>query len=211
MFNITVNLKRLLKKVWIILGIVILGFLVIKFSKNIFSNISCLINEEYAKIIEFEISFSNYEKISLEKGVQKILSSELVTVANSELIEDYSGSNVEKNTGEELQEDSQETINDKQALEANADVEDNNIDYKNLKTEVLSDKNLKETYNAEYQGVKIKNESSYTLTEDMLKPDVEYTNKNDILIFHTHTPINFFVNIIKFQFLLLTNYCDKIC
>lgn len=38
----------------------------------------------------------------------------------------------------------------------------------------------------EYNGVKINNSTDYTLTEDMLKPDVEI-NKNKVVIYHTHT------------------------
>ena len=34
--------------------------------------------------------------------------------------------------------------------------------------------------------MKIKNETSYTLTEDMLKPDITIENKN-IILFHTHS------------------------
>lgn len=37
-----------------------------------------------------------------------------------------------------------------------------------------------------YGTVQIKNESSYELTEDMLKPDIQISNK-DVIIFHTHT------------------------
>ena len=54
-----------------------------------------------------------------------------------------------------------------------------------LKTEVQSS-SVKETYNAEYNGVKIKNETDYKLTEKILTPDVTVNTEN-ILIFHTHT------------------------
>lgn len=38
----------------------------------------------------------------------------------------------------------------------------------------------------EYNGVKINNSTDYTLTEDMLTPDIE-VNKNKVVIYHTHT------------------------
>ena len=38
-----------------------------------------------------------------------------------------------------------------------------------------------------YGSVKINNQSKYDMTEEILKPDVEITNKKDILIYHTHT------------------------
>ena len=37
-----------------------------------------------------------------------------------------------------------------------------------------------------YNGVEIKNETSYELTDDILNPDININNKN-IIIFHTHT------------------------
>lgn len=53
-------------------------------------------------------------------------------------------------------------------------------------TEVVTQNPLEEKYNAQYKNVKIKNETSYELTEKILKPDIKIKNK-DILIFHTHT------------------------
>ena len=38
-----------------------------------------------------------------------------------------------------------------------------------------------------YSTVKLKNESKYQLTEEILAPDLEIKNKENILIFHTHT------------------------
>lgn len=54
-----------------------------------------------------------------------------------------------------------------------------------LKTEVLSS-NIKEKYTSEYNGVKIKNETDYKLTTEILTPNVT-VNAENILIFHTHT------------------------
>jgi len=45
---------------------------------------------------------------------------------------------------------------------------------------------VKNTYNVEYRGIKIKNESKYELTEEMVTAVEEY-NMKDILILHTHT------------------------
>ncbi len=54
-------------------------------------------------------------------------------------------------------------------------------------TEEVTDRNFIPRTNTYYGTVKIDNQSDYTLTEDMLIPDVELSNKKDILIFHTHT------------------------
>ncbi len=56
----------------------------------------------------------------------------------------------------------------------------------NLKTEVVTRNPLENKYTIQYNKVKIKNESSYELTKDMLKPDIKIKNKS-ILLFHTHT------------------------
>lgn len=54
-------------------------------------------------------------------------------------------------------------------------------------TEVIENKNKKEVYTDTYGSVKVRNESKYKLTEEMIAPTVDFNNKQDILIFHTHT------------------------
>ena len=63
----------------------------------------------------------------------------------------------------------------------------NYADGKDAKTEIIEENNKKDTYNKIYNGVKIKNESKYKLTEEDLKPDIDFKNKEDIVIYHTHT------------------------
>lgn len=55
-----------------------------------------------------------------------------------------------------------------------------------LATEVVTENPIKLTYNTEYENVKIKNETSYDLNNDILNPNIEIDNKN-IVLFHTHT------------------------
>lgn len=54
-----------------------------------------------------------------------------------------------------------------------------------LQTEVQKS-NVPEKYTSEYKGVKIRNETKYKLTEEILTPNIT-VNKENILIFHTHT------------------------
>lgn len=201
MFNITViNLKKTIKKLFFIILVILLIFIGIKFSKNIFKNCFAFINTKYEQIVSSEMNFASYEKLNLEKGLGKILSSELVAICDEDEYffeeEDIEVANIEENNevveNSKIIEESKNENNDikvnkeqQEVTQVNADT--NNIDYNKLTTKVLSDKNLKESYNAEYQGVKIKNESNYTLTQEMLTPNIDYTNKKDILIFHTHT------------------------
>ena len=58
---------------------------------------------------------------------------------------------------------------------------------KQAETEEVSDRNFKAGSNTYYGTTAIDNESDYTLTEEMLVPDVEIDNKKDIIIYHTHT------------------------
>lgn len=54
-------------------------------------------------------------------------------------------------------------------------------------TEQVAENNIAPNYTNSYGSVNIDNQSDYNLTEDMLKPNTEITNKKDILIYHTHT------------------------
>ena len=54
-----------------------------------------------------------------------------------------------------------------------------------LTTQVI-ESNVPTKFTTSYNGVEVKNETEYNLTEEMLKPDITINNEN-ILIFHTHT------------------------
>ena len=55
-----------------------------------------------------------------------------------------------------------------------------------LATQVITVNPIAERYNIEQGKVKIKNETEYQLTPEMLIPDVSIENKN-VVLFHTHT------------------------
>ncbi|MBQ6991602.1 MAG: stage II sporulation protein P [Clostridia bacterium] len=57
----------------------------------------------------------------------------------------------------------------------------------NVNTEKVEEKNIPTTYTNNYSTVEIKNGTNYELTEDILYPNPDITNKKNILIFHTHT------------------------
>ncbi len=69
----------------------------------------------------------------------------------------------------------------------NQSEEDSNVEQAKtgLKTEVQSS-NVPNKYTVQYNGVKIKNETDYKLTKDILTPTININTKN-ILIFHTHS------------------------
>ncbi len=55
------------------------------------------------------------------------------------------------------------------------------------KTEVTTKNPIADAYTKKYKGVKIKNETSYDLTDEDLNPEKLNIDKSNIIIFHTHT------------------------
>ena len=81
-----------------------------------------------------------------------------------------------------------ETTNTEEKIEEDNEDNTNNIEQAQtgLGTEVITQNPIAENYNAQYGKVKIKNQTEYNLTEEMLTPDVTIDNKN-VVIFHTHS------------------------
>lgn len=174
MINLTViNLKNLIKiliKIIIVTLIVTMIFELLKIirSINFISKVKEKISQIDVKLIQSSTSIFEIQTIETFNNDDIILSSEFESFQNESSVE------------------SNEKI---ASIEKNIKVEkiEKEIDLRNVITKVVNEKNKNDTFNLNYGSVKIKNESSYVLSEDMLKPDVNFTNKNDILIFHTHT------------------------
>ena len=92
--------------------------------------------------------------------------------------EDSNGSDNKKHTSNENENDSNNsnTEDEKIILASNS----------GIKTEVVTPNPIAENANVQYGNVKIKNQTTYNLTEDILNPNIKIDNKN-ILIFHTHS------------------------
>lgn len=92
--------------------------------------------------------------------------------------EDSNGSDNKKITSDENKSDSNNSIteDEKIILASNS----------GIKTEVVTANPIAENANVQYGNVKIKNQTTYNLTEDILNPNIKIDNKN-ILIFHTHS------------------------
>lgn len=151
------------------------------------------------------------EKISLENCI-KIYSS--LTISNQTKIEDYNSSTVlsfsvpvfeatyeENNT----KQDDVIIAEEKNEKKDENEKEDKIIISKEATTEEVSEKNIDAVYNNSYGTVKIRNQSDYKLTKSMLKPDVEITNPNEILIFHTHT-CESYTKSKKYKYTMTGNY-----
>ncbi len=188
MFNVTVLKMKDIKKY--ILGMLITVIVVIIASKcipkitskkkivqEVFSNnnmIECLdysipimsnINEENNKSSKEEI---NIHEENLLQGVLKNQISAIQGIENMEKIA------MQTDNANKTNEQKEETDQEVQTAQTG------------LSTEVITNNPIKENYNTEYGKVKIKNETEYELTQDILNPDISIENKN-ILLFHTHS------------------------
>ena len=133
------------------------------------------INEEYNKIEQ------ENEKIESIKYLEEFLKTEISSIKGIEEIE--KNHNLEKSNNTETEN------NDLEKNEQQNETESEKITLataSGTKTEVVTQNPISENYNAQYGNVKIKNQTTYELTQEMLKPDITIDNKN-ILIFHTHS------------------------
>ena len=154
-----------------------------KNSLNIFKSTSSIfsydLKEKNIKFFNFALS-SNLKILAKENFINNT-----ILVSNEELPKEGTEEVYSEINNNESDEDvTENTTSNEVAVESETKVED--IQFP-LQTEVISSRNLDEHYNTTYGSVKIKNESKYNLTEEILKPDIEYSNKKDMLIFHTHT------------------------
>ncbi len=113
----------------------------------------------------------------LETEISTIKGMEEIEKKNSQ-IADSNGNNDKNNTKNENKNDTKNVNTDdsQMILASNG----------GLKTEVVTPNPIAENANAQYGNVKIKNQTTYNLTEDILNPNIKIDNKN-ILIFHTHS------------------------
>ena len=130
------------------------------------------INKEYNKISKEDEENSNkkdYLKSILQTQISSIKGLEKTDIEqvdkNNEVQE------ATNNTNENTEEKEEQSIQ---------------IAQEGLKTEVITQNPITESFNTQYNNVKIKNGTKITLTQEMMTPDIEITNKN-ILLFHTHS------------------------
>ena len=197
MFNVTViKLRDILKYIAIVIAIYFLGKIIIQ---NTFSKIN----------IKNEIGFNTDKFLKLginsESTVIKYVSKDEKN-ANEEKTEEVEEEDFEKKSLEkilqigtnafkyvELKEElGQETkvalVENKEILnQERAEIAQTNTQVKDLATQVVTQNPIKESYNKEYNGIKIKNETEFELTDSILNSDSLNINQNNIIIFHTHT------------------------
>lgn len=183
MFNVTViNMKKSLLKIILLLVIIVIIFTMLRMIMRFQSSeiLQIDISEEVVKCLSSEIPamqstyyrFNNSLREESEEQeeslAQKILRVELAQINNIKEIEDVNP-NISNN---EQTEETTANITEEVAT--------------NEKTEIVTNNPIKENYNIEVSGVKIKNETSFEIDESILDTELNI-NKENIVIFHTHT------------------------
>ena len=138
---------------------------------KIFPLISNINEEDKNNVIE-------YQKIKNKNILEGILQTQLASIKGLEESKDTNETNYNKNENIEK--------NENNKIEEIDTEEDLTLAQIGLNTEIITNNPIAEAYNTQYGKVKIKNETEFNLTEDILRPDISIENKN-ILIFHTHT------------------------
>ena len=179
------EIKLFLKKVIITILLIILIYKCAE-NENIKDNFSLKtfitnnMGNIYYSMFDNNILISNYYyKVDKDNGskIKNILSSELALLNQEEIL-------MEKENQEEIIE-IDETILEDELLDVI--VKNDDIKIESIHTEVLKENNKTDKYTDIYKTVQIKNESKYQLTEEIVTPNVDFKNKKDIIIFHTHT------------------------
>ena len=174
MINLAViNLKELskyLKDIIIVaLSVTVIFIFVVFYAKR----------ENYIDILSNSLSIFKYgkEKVSVNEIMvsKEIINSEIAFLSHIDITEKKE----EKPTASIVENEPPEEANEEKIVEVPIP--------KNVQTVVNTDNNKKDVFNVIYEDVKIKNESKYTLTDEILIPNVDYSNRKDIIIFHTHT------------------------
>ncbi len=189
MFNIAVlNLKDIIKYlcgIFLVIVIILTGTKILKNNNNKETLNNNVLNINLSKCIENTLNVFNFinnnEKVSKQKEnikqfeeIFKVQLSAIEVVNNEDTI-----------MTQDLKENYENV--DKQESQTKETVEETITEAKTgVTTEVVTNNPIKLNYNTEYGKVKIKNETTYDLTPEILNPNVNIENKN-IVLFHTHT------------------------
>ena len=140
------------------------------------SNIKKQINEySFTKCLDISIPLMEYGKKESEK--ENFFTNNKILAMGANILDEAILENTDLiiNKNDLTTDDTEELINKVTKLPENAT------------TEAVQENNIIPKVTSSYGSVQINNQSDYEITEDMLVPNVEITNKKDILIYHTHT------------------------
>ena len=185
-----INLKNLLKNSIKVVFIFAFVFGIMNINDIISSNLKRF---NYLSVLKNNISFEEKKsttKTFFESVVVKELAINELKINDKEediRIEEQIVENIE------IPQENNEQTDDVEQADDIEEVNKETIEQKiesvptNVTTSVVQSNNLAENYNTEYRTIKIKNETKFNLTQDILTPNIEFSDKKNIIIFHTHT------------------------
>ncbi len=193
-----INLKKSVKT---ISKIFLLFFILISFMNLQELATSKIININYSQIIKDNLNSVKEQSFSNQIIFQKMISTEIpinldnkISVSKSNDNQTNANTSINTNTKDNnnntINENNTElTIQEQPIQESLIQEQQNNIkvELRNLPTSIITNNNISENFNTTYGNVKIKNETNFILTNEILTPNIEFTNTKDIIIFHTHT------------------------
>ena len=183
-----INAKDLFRYILKFLVIVSITFFMIKLLKTIdfkkqeenikenSNDVKKQISEySFTKCLDISIPLMEYGKEKNKK--ENFFSSNKILAMGGSILDEAFLENTDLiiNKNELTTDDTEELINKVAKLPENAT------------TETVQENNITPKVTSAYGNVQINNQSDYDITEDMLIPNIEITNKKDILIYHTHT------------------------
>ena len=183
MFKVTIIKLKDIVKIGVILVLIYVfsRFMVKKVQINNYFNFNNFNTYEFSKkVINEECSI--IRNISQNNKEENVNNEEISKIHNIIKV----GSNIfniKEKTSQLNKENNAEKTNITQNIQEQNKIEET----KSLSTQVVTKNPLQETFNREYNGVKIKNETDFELTDNLLSYENLEINKNNILIFHTHT------------------------
>ena len=183
-----INAKDLFRYILKFLVIVSITFFMIKLVKTVDlkkqeenikengNNIKKQINEySFTKCLDISIPLMEYGKEESEK--ENFFTNNKILAMGAGILDEAILENADLiiNKNDLTTDDTEELINKVVKLPENAT------------TEAVQENNITPKVTSSYGSVQINNQCDIDITEDMLVPNVEITNKKDILIYHTHT------------------------
>ena len=196
MFNVTViRLKDIAKILLIVIAIYILSKFILK-NLSLKEHLNKSINANDSSFIKLGIDMEsniikNISKTNLPDEKTEDIENNFKTDSLKSMLKMglnlFNTEEAERSVGQEIEEKTEENntdANTNSEEQKTAQVQEITTD---TTTQVVTQNPITERYNKEYNGIKIRNETSYELTDDMLNPDNLEIDKKDILIFHTHT------------------------
>ena len=201
MFNVTVlKLKDILKYLSII---ILIGIVIISVNKKIGANAN-IINKDEKKENNIISKIESKIKIFSENNMLQALDTTIPVISNinKDYKEEKENDNNNKNILKQMLEIQISSIkgigdvekdknsnqnNETQNKENNQEeTNDEEIAEAGTKTEVITKNPISDGSNTQIGNVKIKNQTEYQITEELLSQEIKIENKN-IVLFHTHS------------------------